>query len=114
MHFYVYMSSKRVITGSEHIRRVGDVGRLVAVGRRSRHVPQEHFARQLGVSRKTLSDLERGVAENVSLNTALQALALAGFTVVAAPHRPPALTEVMEQRAKDLARADELSASSAP
>ena len=56
-----------------------DVGRLVAAARRERRIPQERFARQLGVSRKTLSDLERGVAENVSLNTALRALALAGF-----------------------------------
>lgn len=74
-------------------------------------MPQERFAQQLGVSRKTVSDLERGVAENVSLNTALRALALAGFTVEASPHRPPTLTEVMEQRAKDLARADALSSS---
>lgn len=108
------MSSKRDSQVGGRLRGSPDVGLLVGAGRRQRRISQERFARQLGVSRKTLSDLERGVAGNVSLNTALRALALAGFTVEAAPHRPPALSEVMEQRARDLARADELSTSSVP
>jgi transcriptional regulator with XRE-family HTH domain len=88
-----------------------EVGRLIAEGRRSGKVSQQVFAERLGISRKTLSDLERGTAENVSLNTALKALSLAGFVLHAAPRRPPTLSEVMTLRAEHRARVDEITGS---
>ena len=71
------------------------------------------LAQKLGVSRKTVSDLERGAAEHVSLKTAMGALALAGFVLYSAERRPPSLDEIMARRARDRARADELVASQA-
>jgi len=71
-------------------------------------VSQEAFAARLGVSRKTVSDLERGVAEHLSLKTAMRALSLAGFVLQASVRRPPTIYEVMTQRAADRARADEI------
>lgn len=94
--------------------RVGqstDIGRLVAEGRKRANLSQSEFAAKLGVSRKTISDIERGVAEHLSLNTALQALWLAGFQLEALPRRPPTLSEVMARRAADHARAEQLVAS---
>lgn len=90
-----------------------EVGLLVAQGRRRTNLSQEVFAQKLGVSRKTVSDLERGAAEHVSLKTALAALALAGFVLYSAERRPPSLDEIMARRARDRARADELVASQA-
>jgi len=43
---------------------------------------------RVGVSRKTLSELERGVAEHVSLKTVMKALSLAGFVLEASLRRP--------------------------
>jgi len=60
------------------------------------------------VSRKTLSDLERGAAEHVSLKTAMAALTLAGYVLFAAERRPPTMEEIMARRAADRTRADEL------
>jgi DNA-binding XRE family transcriptional regulator len=71
------------------------------------------FAQKLGVSRKTVSDLERGAAEHVSLKTAMAALALAGFVLYGTERRPPTLDAIMARRASDRARADELIASRA-
>jgi DNA-binding XRE family transcriptional regulator len=88
-----------------------DVGLLIAQGRRRDKLSQEVFARKLGVSRKTVSDLERGAAEHVSLKTAMAALALAGFVLYSAERRPPTLDDIMARRASDRARADELLAS---
>lgn len=88
-----------------------DVGLLIAQGRRRDKLSQAVFARKLGVSRKTVSDLERGAAEHVSLKTAMAALALAGFVLYSAERRPPTLDDIMARRASDRARADELVAS---
>ncbi len=85
-----------------------DIGRLVAAGRRRVALTQEEFATALGVSRKTLSDLERGVAEHVSLKTAIKALSLAGFVLHATLRRPPTLAEVMAKRAMHRTRVDGL------
>jgi transcriptional regulator with XRE-family HTH domain len=85
-----------------------ELGLLVAQGRRRVKISQQVFAERLGVSRKTLSDLERGAGEHVSLKTAMAALALAGFTLYSAERRPPTLDEIMARRAADRARADEL------
>ena len=94
------------------ISQSNEIGRLVAEGRKRANLSQSEFATQLGVSRKTVSDIERGVAEHLSLNTALQALWLAGFQLEALPRRPPTLSEVMARRAVDQARAEQLAASS--
>lgn len=85
-----------------------EVGLQVAAGRRRAKISQEDFARKLGVSRKTVSDLERGVVEHVSLKTAMAALALAGFVLYSARRRPPTMEEIMARRAADRARAEGL------
>ena len=87
-----------------------DIGELVAEGRRRANLSQAEFAARLGVSRKTVSDMERGAAENLSLTTALAALWLAGFQLEANIRRPPTLNEVMARRAADLARAEQTEA----
>jgi transcriptional regulator with XRE-family HTH domain len=85
-----------------------EVGRQVAQGRRRAKISQEDFARKLGVSRKTISDLERGAAEHVSMKTAMAALALAGYALYSAQRRPPTMEEIMARRAADRARAEGL------
>ena len=85
-----------------------DIGELVAEGRRRAGFSQAKFANELGVSRKTISDLERGAAENLSFTTALSALWLAGFQLEASPRRPPTLHDVMARRAADIARAEQV------
>lgn len=97
---------------AERVQHTRDIGRLIAAGRKRVRLSQTDFAARLGVSRKTVSDLERGVATNISLNTALQALEFAGFVLEARPRRPPTITEVMARRATDRARADLLSVES--
>lgn len=84
-----------------------DIGELIAEGRRRAKLSQAEFASRLGVSRKTISDIERGVAENLSLTTAISALWLAGFQLEANPRRPPTLNEVMARRAADMARTEQ-------
>jgi len=85
-----------------------EVGKLIAAGRRRAKLSQQAFAERLGVSRKTISDLERGAAENVSLKTAMAALSQAGYVLSAAAHRAPTLAEVMAQRAAHRTRVEEL------
>ena len=85
-----------------------EVGLQVAQGRRRAKLSQADFARKLGVSRKTISDLERGAIEHISLKTAMAALALAGFALFAAKRRPPTMEEIMARRAADRARAEDL------
>ena len=102
------------MTPTRSVHRVSqsnEIGRLIAAGRKRANLSQSEFAAQLGVSRKTVSDIERGVAEHLSLNTALQALWLAGFQLEALPRRPPTLSEVMARRASDRERAEQLAAS---
>jgi transcriptional regulator with XRE-family HTH domain len=94
---------------SQRLLKTFEVGRLVAAGRRRAKISQQAFAARLGVSRKTVSDLERGAAEHVSLKTAMKALSLAGYVLQASPRRPPTLSEVMAQRAAHRTRVDELS-----
>jgi transcriptional regulator with XRE-family HTH domain len=98
---------------SQRIQQTRDIGRLITAGRKRARLSQTELAAQLGVSRKTVSNLERGVTANILLSTALQALRLAGFVLEAQPRRPPTITEVMARRAADQARADKLSAAAA-
>jgi len=93
---------------SHRVSQSSEIGNLIAEGRKRANLSQSEFAAQLGVSRKTISDIERGVAEHLSLNTALQALWLAGFQLEALPRRPPTLSEIMARRAADQARAEQL------
>lgn len=90
------------------LMRPFEVGSQIARGRRQAKISQQDFASKLGVSRKTISDLERGAVEHVSLKTAMEALALAGFVLYAARRRPPTMEEIMARRAADLARAETL------
>ncbi|MGC1521882.1 MAG: helix-turn-helix transcriptional regulator, partial [Steroidobacteraceae bacterium] len=52
--------------GAERLLKPFELGQWVARGRRRAKISQAEFAKKLGVSRKTISDLERGVAEHVS------------------------------------------------
>lgn len=99
---------------SFHLLRPQDIGRLIAEGRRRTGQSQTAFAERLRVSRKTLSDIERGVADHVSLKTALQALALAGFVLEASMRRLPTLPEIMAERSEHQARIDNLPQRSPP
>jgi transcriptional regulator with XRE-family HTH domain len=81
------------------VQKSSQVGGVVAAGRKARGKSQQAFATELGVSRKTLSDFERGEGQNISLQTALRALSLAGLVVSIQEHRPPTLTEVLEAKA---------------
>ena len=93
---------------SDRLTKSSDIGRLIADGRRRAKLTQSEFAEQLGVSRKTISDIERGAAEHLSMNTALAALWLAGLQLEATQRRPPTLSEVMARRAADHARVEQL------
>ncbi|MGH7106438.1 MAG: helix-turn-helix transcriptional regulator [Acetobacteraceae bacterium] len=100
----------RPTSGSERLLRPLEVGKLIAAGRRRAKLSQQVFAERLGVSRKTVSDLERGAAENVSLKTAMAALSQAGYVLSASVRRTPSLAEIMAQRAAHRTRVEELSA----
>jgi DNA-binding XRE family transcriptional regulator len=94
--------------GAERLLKPFELGLRVARGRRRAKISQAAFAKKLGVSRKTISDLERGAAEHVSLKTAMAALSLAGFALYSAERRPPTMEEIMARRAADRTRADQL------
>ncbi|MDB6084656.1 MAG: hypothetical protein JWN43_2537 [Gammaproteobacteria bacterium] len=94
--------------GAERLLKPFELGLRVAQGRRRAKMSQAAFAQKLGVSRKTISDLERGASEHVSLKTAMAALSLAGFVLYSAERRPPTMEEIMARRAADRTRADQL------
>jgi len=97
-----------ITVGAERLLKPFELGLRVARGRRRAKISQAAFAQKLGVSRKTISDLERGAAEHVSLKTAMAALSLAGFVLYSAERRPPTMEEIMTRRAADRTRADNL------
>jgi DNA-binding XRE family transcriptional regulator len=94
--------------GAERLLKPFELGLWVGRGRRRAKISQAAFAQKLGVSRKTISDLERGAAEHVSLKTAMAALSLAGFVIYCAPRRLPTLEEIMARRAAHRVRAEKL------
>jgi transcriptional regulator with XRE-family HTH domain len=93
---------------AERLLKPFELGLRVAHGRRREKISQAAFAEKLGVSRKTISDLERGTAEHVSLKTAMAALSLAGFVLYSAQRRPPTMDEILARRSADRTRADKL------
>lgn len=97
----------------QRLLRPFEVGKLIAAGRRRAKLSQQAFAERLGVSRKTVSDLERGAAKNVSLKTAMAALSQAGYVLSATARHPPSLADVMAQRAAHRTRVEELAAEAA-
>jgi DNA-binding XRE family transcriptional regulator len=97
-----------MLTGAQRLLKPFELGLRVAQGRRGANISQAAFAQKLGVSRKTISDLERGAAEHISLKTAMAALSLAGFVLYSVERRPPTMEEIMARRAAERARADEL------
>lgn len=99
---------------AERLLKPFEVGQQVARGRKRAKISQTAFAQKLGVSRKTISDLERGAAEHISLKTAMAALSLAGLVLYTTERRPPSMEEIMAQRAADRARAEALLNSTNP
>jgi DNA-binding XRE family transcriptional regulator len=97
-----------ILQETQRLLKPFELGILVARGRRQAKVSQVAFAAKLGVSRKTISDLERGAAEHVSLKTAMAALSLAGFVLYSCERRLPTMEDIMARRAADRARADKL------
>jgi len=93
------MTSNPIIEGIKGVQRATDVGRLIAAGRKARAWSQAQLAELVGVSRKTISDLERGEGHHASLTTALKALSLTGFSVDIIPHRRPDIEEILRIRA---------------
>lgn len=93
---------------AERLFKPFEVGQQVARGRKRAKISQSDFAQKLGVSRKTISDLERGAAEHISLKTAMSALSLAGLVLYATERRPPSMEEIMARRAADRRRAGTL------
>lgn len=104
----------KVPPDAQRLLKPFEVGIQIARGRRLAKISQAEFAQKLGVSRKTVSDLERGASEHVSLKTAMAAMALAGFVLYSAERRPPTMDEIMANRAADRARADALLNTSTP
>lgn len=92
-------SPKTTLTEPRRIDHATQLGRLVAEGRKSLRLTQEQFAAKVNISRKTLSEFERG-AGNVSLASALRAVTLAGINLSAAPRRPRSLNEVLSEQAR--------------
>ncbi len=90
---------------SSRLLRPQEIGRLIAEGRHRTGQSQTAFAERLRISRKTLSDIERGVADHVSL---------AGFVLEASMRRLPTLPEIMAERAEHQARIDNLALRSPP
>lgn len=60
-----------------------DLGLLIRTARKSRGLSQDTLATELGVTRMTVSRLERG--ESVAIDTAIAALSLCGMTLIAVP-----------------------------
>ena len=65
-----------------------DVGRFISSERRKKKMTQAELAAKLGVSRKWLSDAERG-KETVELRLVLSAIRELGYTLVAAERSKP-------------------------
>jgi transcriptional regulator with XRE-family HTH domain len=60
-----------------------DLGSLVRAARKQAGLRQDELARELGVTRMTVSRMERG--ESVAVDTVIAALSLCGMTLVAVP-----------------------------
>lgn len=64
-------------------RTSSDLGLVIRSARKKRDMSQDELADELGVTRMTVSRLERG--ESVAVDTAIAALSFCGMTLVAVP-----------------------------
>ncbi|ORA77392.1 helix-turn-helix domain-containing protein [Mycobacterium malmoense] len=64
----------------------GELGEHVRRARQGKGFPQNELANRIGVTRMTISRLERG--ESVSVDTALRALSECGIALALAPKFP--------------------------
>lgn len=84
----------------------GDLGALIRHARKSRHLSQDELAEQLGVSRMTISRLERG--GDVASSTALGAMGLCGLQLIPQRRRDwSTLLELANGIKTELDRGDE-------
>lgn len=60
-----------------------ELGHAIREARRANGIRQEDLAEALGVSRMTISRMERG--DSVSMETAMRALSECGFALIVAP-----------------------------
>lgn len=77
---------------------LSDLGRVLRSARESAGVSQSALAREIGVSVRLVSEVERGVRRNVSLDTAVRLLTAVGasLTVTAPGHRPVTIEDARE------------------
>lgn len=74
-----------------------EVGKKIAEIRKEKGWKQADLARECGVSRTLLSELERGTASDVGMRKVMRILAQLGVCLEVVPRRRPTLDEVLRQ-----------------
>jgi len=67
---------------------LSDLGKTVRKLRKERNFTQEALAKEIGISRATLSKLENGYLGNVSISTLNNTLSILGYELDIKPYNP--------------------------
>lgn len=75
-----------------------DIGEQIRQARKDRHLTQTALATALGMSRATISQLERGTVQDIGIRKVVRLLEYLGLTLQVRPKgRPPTLDELREE-----------------
>lgn len=75
-----------------------DIGKEIRQTRKERHLTQAALAAAFGMSRATISQLERGMVTDIGIRKVIRILEYLGLTIIIRPKgRPPTLDELREE-----------------
>ena len=77
---------------------LADIGRLIESARKKHKLTQEQLARAVGVSRKTISDLENNRRPDIGLQRLLAILTQLDLVFDVKPFQPLTLNELLDQQ----------------
>ena len=82
---------------------VRDLGQYIATLRKEKKISQETLARDLNISRATISSLENGISSNVGIKTVLHILDYLGYELTCKEKSPfPTFEELRDERKREL------------
>jgi transcriptional regulator with XRE-family HTH domain len=77
---------------------LADIGRLIESARKKHKLTQEQLARAVGVSRKTISDLENNRRPDIGLQRLLAILTQLDLVFDVKPFQPLTLNDLLDQQ----------------
>ncbi len=78
-----------------------EIGQLVENARKKHRMTQEYLAKKAGVSRRTISDIENGLRQDIGMQRLLAVFKCVDLVLGVKPFAAPTLNDLLREQARE-------------